>query len=78
MLLTLILVITAVLVYYAWLRKPSPKAIDLRGLPANFVATHRHRNIALDSATKKLWVKDERGREQVLESNDIIGRCLST
>lgn len=73
MLLTLILAATAVLVYYAWIRKPSPKPIDLRGLPVNFLATHRHRDIALDSATRRLWVKDERGRERVLDSGEIIG-----
>lgn len=72
MLLTIILVATAVFVYYAWGRKGDSTTIDLEGLPAGFAATHRHRNIALDSTTKRLWVKDESGRQRVLNPDEVV------
>lgn len=72
MLLTLILAATAILVYYAARPSTGSQAINLRGLPAGFAATHRHKSIALDSATKRLWVRDERGRQRVFNSDEIV------
>lgn len=72
MLLTLVLVATAILVYYASRPNKGANAINLRGLPAGFVPTHRHKSIALDSATKRLWVRDEKGQERVLNPNEVV------
>lgn len=72
MLITLVLVATAVLVYYASKSGNGPKKIDLRGLPAGFIPTHRHKNIALDSSTKRLWVKDESGRQHVFDAAEVL------
>lgn len=43
------------------------------GMPSDFNPTHAHDNVALDAKTKRLWVREESGREQLFEACDITG-----
>jgi hypothetical protein len=43
------------------------------GVPEDFIPTHAHDNVALDAKTKRLWVREESGREQLFEAGDITG-----
>jgi hypothetical protein len=49
--------------------KPPPA----HGAPAGFEATFSHDNIAVQAATGKLWLRDARGHEAVLDPEDILG-----
>lgn len=71
--LTIFIIISVAAIAYAKWAPKSVQKLDLKGLPVDFPATHRHMSIALDSATKRLWVRDESGRERVLEPHEIIG-----
>lgn len=79
----LIWVLAAVGVWFLWppilkaLRKgtaaegPTATALPVPSGQAPFTATHKSKNLAIDSASGRIWARDDRGKVWVLEKEDV-------
>ena len=74
-----ILVIVAILgAAYLWFKRKgkggtATNAASPKGLPADFKAVHLYKNLALDTEAGRLWARDEKGTNILLEKGELLG-----